>query len=72
MKRLLFHEVGHYLVHNYKIDVDNIELPIEGKTKYAYVSKEEDFAEGFADYMIKNGYTIERNKYIEEILARYN
>lgn len=72
VKRILFHEVGHYLVHNYKIDVDNIELPIEGKTKYAYVSKEEDFAEAFADYMIRNGYTVERNKYIEEVLKKYN
>ena len=72
LKKILYHEYAHYLVFKYSIDINCFSLPTESKSEVAYKSEEEDFCEAFADYMIKNENTIERNIAIEKILQIYN
>lgn len=65
--RVIYHELGHY-VHIELLKESRYILPLEGKTEYACKDFYEDFAEGFADYMINNKDTLERNMFFENII----
>ena len=65
--RVIYHELGHY-IHIELLKETRYILPLEGKTEYACKDFYEDFAEGFADYMIDNKYTLKRNIFLKNII----
>ena len=66
---LLAHELGHY-IHEIHLGLKEFNFSDKGKIFNSYKSKEEDFADCFADWLINNKDTPERNKEMENILLK--